>query len=64
MIANSRKGMLEFVTAAQARVLAQAYIDPGSGALLWQLLVAALVGVLFFLRRLNPKRHLRNWFRK
>jgi hypothetical protein len=29
-----------------------AYVDPGAGSLLWQLLVAAFVGVLFYLRRL------------
>jgi hypothetical protein len=30
---------------------AQAYTDPGSGALLWQMLVAGLVGGLFYLRK-------------
>lgn len=29
-----------------------AYTDPGSGALLWQILVASLVGVMFYLRRI------------
>ncbi len=28
-----------------------AYIDPGSGALLWQMLVAAAVGVLFYVKK-------------
>ncbi len=28
-----------------------AYIDPGSGLLLWQTVVAACVGVLFYLKR-------------
>ena len=27
---------------------AHAYIDPGSGALLWQMLVAGFAGVLFY----------------
>ncbi len=33
-----------------------AYTDPGSGALLWQTLVAALFGAAFYLRKL------RRWF--
>jgi hypothetical protein len=28
-----------------------AYADPGSGALLWQILVAGAVGALFYLRK-------------
>jgi hypothetical protein len=36
---------------------AGAYTDPGSGALLWQMLMAAFVGVMFSLRRMA------NWFR-
>jgi hypothetical protein len=31
--------------------VASAYADPGSGALLWQILVAGFVGALFHLRR-------------
>jgi hypothetical protein len=38
----------------------QAYIDPGAGAMLWQILAAAALGALFFVRKLN----LRRWFRK
>ena len=38
---------LLLVTFAQT---AQAYTDPGSGALLWQMLTAAFVGCLFYLR--------------
>ncbi|MBI4464873.1 MAG: hypothetical protein HY647_09240 [Acidobacteria bacterium] len=30
---------------------AQAYTDPGSGALLWQALVAGAFGLLFYARR-------------
>lgn len=30
---------------------AQAYIDPGTGSMLWQLLFAAGVGSLFYLRK-------------
>ena len=32
------------------RALAFLYADPGSGALLWQLLIAAFVGALFYAR--------------
>ena len=28
-----------------------AYVDPGSGHLLWQMLVAAAVGALFYIRQ-------------
>jgi hypothetical protein len=34
-----------------------AYADPGSGALLWQILVAAFVGAMFYLRKFTT------WFR-
>jgi hypothetical protein len=34
---------------AETRVLA--YIDPGSGALIWQAIVAAFVGAGFYFRR-------------
>ena len=30
---------------------AQAYVDPGSGAMLWQVLAAAVIGSLFYVRR-------------
>ncbi len=36
---------------------AAAYTDPGSGALLWQLLVAGFFGSLFYLRKLTA------WFK-
>ncbi len=47
----------EHVVAVAAALLvvtpstAYAYIDPGSGTLLWQLLLAAFFGALFWLRR-------------
>jgi hypothetical protein len=34
------------------------YADPGSGALLWQMLVAAVLGALFYWRKIVA------WFRK
>ncbi len=29
-----------------------AYVDPGTGAMLWQLLAAAAIGSLFYIRRI------------
>ena len=37
---------------------AHAYIDPGSGTLLWQALLAALFGGMFYIRRII------NWVRE
>ena len=37
---------------------AHAYTDPGTGALLWQMMVAGLVGVSFYFRRITA------WFKK
>ena len=45
--------LLSVATERQAR----AYADPGSGMLLWQMLVAGFVGVMFYFRRLT------SWFR-
>jgi hypothetical protein len=42
-----------FATEREAR----AYTDPGSGALIWQMLVAGLVGVSFYFRRITT------WFK-
>lgn len=36
---------------------AMAYTDPGSGALLWQLVMAAFLGSMFYLRKLTA------WFK-
>ena len=33
------------------------YVDPGSGAMIWQILAAALLGSLFRIRRISA------WFR-
>ena len=41
---------LVLLIATQPRV--HAYTDPGSGTLVWQLLVAASFGVMFYLRRI------------
>src|SRR5690242_11891169 len=32
---------------------ANAYVDPGSGAMLWQIAAAAVIGTLFYLRRVT-----------
>jgi len=46
--------LLSFATETQAR----AYTDPGSGALIWQILMASFVGAAFYIRRFT------SWFRK
>jgi len=38
---------------------AYAYVDPGSGALIWQLLLAAFFGGAFYARSII--RHLKEW---
>ena len=45
--------LLAFATEREAR----AYTDPGSGALIWQMLVAGFIGVGFYFRRLT------SWFK-
>jgi hypothetical protein len=42
-----------FATEREAR----AYTDPGTGALIWQMMVAGVVGVAFYFRRIT------GWFR-
>jgi hypothetical protein len=42
-----------FATEREAR----AYTDPGTGALIWQMMVAGLVGVGFYFRRIT------SWFK-
>jgi hypothetical protein len=37
---------------------ARAYTDPGTGAMLWQMLAAGFVGLMFYFRRIT------GWFRK
>jgi hypothetical protein len=41
--------LLALLTASEQP--AQAYTDPGSGLLIWQTLIAALVGASFYVRR-------------
>jgi uncharacterized membrane protein YbhN (UPF0104 family) len=40
-----------------AQTQVHAYTDPGSGTLIWQMLLAASFGVMFYMRRLI------SWFR-
>ena len=47
-----RLAMLAFALAFFERPAA-AYVDPGAGALLWQMVVAGLLGGLFYLRRIT-----------
>jgi len=42
-----------FATECEAR----AYTDPGTGALIWQMMVAGMVGVAFYFRRFT------SWFK-
>jgi len=48
MAAPAALAVLLLATEREAR----AYTDPGTGALIWQMLVAAAVGGLFYFRRL------------
>jgi hypothetical protein len=43
-------------------ILILAYIDPGVGALLWQTIIAAFVGLLFYLKK--TRRWIVDVFRK
>jgi hypothetical protein len=33
--------------------MAHAYVDPGSGAMIWQLAVAGILGMFFYVRRIT-----------
>jgi hypothetical protein len=56
-MAPCRKGHCAVLAAALLLLagprMASAYVDPGSGAMLWQLSVAGLVGALFYVRRVT-----------
>jgi len=43
-----------------------AYVDPGSGQLIWQMLLAGCVGALFYVKRVRDflTRQLTKWFKK
>ena len=48
---NLRLVGLTVIIAIGAEQEIQAYTDPGSGALIWQMAVAGFVGSLFYVRR-------------
>jgi hypothetical protein len=59
--ALSAEGLAVLVALALvAPPAAHAYIDPGSGALIWQALLAAAVGALVYFRRAVG--HVKSWF--
>jgi hypothetical protein len=35
--------------------MAHAYVDPGSGAMIWQIAAAAVIGSMFYVRRFVGK---------
>jgi hypothetical protein len=57
---RSARGQILAVLALGAITVreANAYTDPGTGALLWQMMAAGFVGVLFYLRKFTT------WFGK
>ena len=40
-------------------LLAQGYVDPGAGAMIWQIIAASFVGAIFLFRRFVLR-----WFKK
>ena len=46
-----RMAICFIATTFLSEIKLQAYTDPGSGALLWQLLVAGFFGIVYSLRR-------------
>jgi hypothetical protein len=55
---TSRTVLMASIVALGTGSQLQAYTDPGSGALIWQMLVAGFVGSMFYIRRLTA------WFRR
>ena len=43
-----------------------AYVDPGSGQLIWQMVLAGCVGALFYVKRVRDflAKQLAKWFKK
>ena len=54
LLAGALVALTVIVSAPPAHALA--YTDPGSGALLWQLLLSGMLGATFYFRRIL------NWF--
>lgn len=55
----TKPAVLLIVAAFASETEACGYTDPGSGALIWQLLVAGFVGSMFYVRRILS--WLRDW---
>jgi hypothetical protein len=57
--------MLSFLTILMAmaasafRLQAQGYVDPGAGAMIWQIIAAGCVGAIFLFRKFMLR-----WFKK
>lgn len=67
--ASCEAGGLCFTSARQSHGLSRfplAYVDPGSGQLIWQLLVAVCVGGLFYIKRVRGflGKLVKKWFKK
>lgn len=62
MLTRSRAALLVLALTAIGTPDAYAYIDPGSGSLLLQMLIASIIGGLFYLRGLTAK--VRDFFRR
>ena len=45
--------LLALLLLAATERQAMAYTDPGTGALIWQALIAALAGLMFYFRRIR-----------
>jgi hypothetical protein len=48
-----RVGFLVLILLAGTAREAKAYTDPGTGALVWQVLIAGFMGALFYFRRIK-----------
>lgn len=62
MLTRSKAALLVLALAVIGTQDAYAYIDPGSGSLLLQMLIASIIGGLFYLRGLTTK--VRDFFRR
>jgi hypothetical protein len=43
---------------------AQGYVDPGAGAMLWQILAASFIGAVFLFRKFVLRKFIFRWFKK
>ena len=64
-----KASLLPFMSADKSKglpVYPLAYVDPGSGQLVWQMLLAGCVGTLFYVKRFRAflAKQLAKWFKK